>query len=148
MNWRDLVFHNLRWKLFSVFIAVVVWNTYHLSDGTLGLREEIFDTSATGKFVGVNVRVLTPQGSPYNYRASPPTVDFKVVGTREVVDSLSRGDLLVYVDAADFNEEGTNTVPVHVHIPTRATLLEVKPERIRLIRSELEPPVEEQVSQP
>lgn len=141
MNWRDLILHNLRWKLFSLFIAIVIWNTYHLGEDQLGLREEIFDTSATLKQVGFNLQVMAPQQSPYTYQASPPTVEFKVSGAREVIDSLTRSDLLVYVDAADYPDDGTNSVPVRVRIfGGRARLIEVKPTHVTLTRTEVSRP--------
>ncbi|NJN06044.1 MAG: hypothetical protein HC814_06305 [Rhodobacteraceae bacterium] len=143
MNWRHLIFNNLRWKLFSVFIAVIVWNTYHLGEGNLGLGEEIFDTSATSKFYGLNVRVLGSPDSAYQYQLSPGTVSLKVGGPRDAVDELTLNDLLVYVDVADYVDDDTNQVAIKVRIPPRVKMLEVKPERARLTRLEAKPPVVE-----
>lgn len=138
MNWRDLFLHNLRWKLFSLFIAIVVWNTHHLGEGRIGLREEIFENSATLNQIGQVIEVLTPQQSPYQFSASPATVAVKLSGGREFIDALTSNDILVYVDAGDYPDDGTNSVPVRVQVlGGRARLLEVKPTKVTLIRTEI-----------
>ncbi len=49
MKLRDLVFHNLRLKVFSVLVALLIWETVHLSIKRQSANPGAFPTLQTNQ---------------------------------------------------------------------------------------------------
>ena len=48
MNWRNLIFNNLGWKLFSLLIAMIIWSTYHTGEeGIIDIGGNLFEDKVT-----------------------------------------------------------------------------------------------------
>lgn len=137
MNWRNLVFHNIWWKVFSLLIAMIVWSTYHISGGTFSFGALYEDTTPM-VFPNYRPRILTRQIDQHRYRIIPEEVTVTVAGRREVVMGMNVRDIAVFVDMQDYVVGGTNLLPVRVRPPAGIAVSSVTPDTVRVIRLEPE----------
>jgi hypothetical protein len=133
MNWRNLFLHNLGWKLFSLLIAMLVWNTYHLTGGSWLGRVLAGDTK-NANYVGFRPRILTRQGETRQFRTRPEQVEITVSGAPADIDRLEVKDILAFVDAQEFKEGDTNSLPVTVRVGLGYNVTRIVPERVHLER--------------
>jgi len=133
MNWRSLFIHNLGWKLFSLLIAVIVWNTYHLTGGSFFGRYLAGDTKSAN-YVGFRPRVLLRQGDARQFRLRPEQIEIAVSGPPAAIDRLEVKDILAFVDAQDYKNGDTNPVPVQVRIGPQFIVTRIAPERVQMER--------------
>lgn len=131
MNWRSLFAHNLGWKLFSLLIALIVWNTYHL---TGGFWNDFTGETRTANYVGFRPRILIRQGETRRFRLRPETVEITISGPPNDVDQLEVKDILAYVDVQDFQEGSTNPVPVRVTVGTNFVVTGIQPKTVQVER--------------
>lgn len=133
MNWRDLIFQNVWWKIFSLLIAMIVWSTYHISGGTFSFGALYEDTTPM-VFPNYRPRILTRQTDQYRYELRPEEVTITVAGRREAVQAMNVRELAVFVDMQDYLVGGTNLLPVQVRTPAGVKLSSVIPERVQVTR--------------
>jgi len=137
MNWRNLIFHNLWWKVFSLLIAMIVWSTYHISGGTFSFGALYEDTTPM-VFPNYRPRILTRQSDQHHYQIQPGEVMVTVSGRRELMRDVNVRDIVVFVDVQDYVVGGTNLIPVQVRPPPGVTKFSVTPERVEVTRLEPE----------
>lgn len=137
MNWRDLIFHNLWWKVFSLLIAVIVWSTYHISGGTFSIGALYEDTTQM-VFPNYRPRILTRQTDLHRYQIRPEEVTVTVSGRRDAVLTMNIRDIAVYVDMQEYVAGETNLLPVQIRTPPGIKVSGVIPERVQATRLEPE----------
>lgn len=129
MRPRDLLLHNLWWKLISLSLAVLVWFGARLimSRGIEPARNPL-EMEGYRHFDAVPVRVLHPAGSNQPPLAiSPAAVRLQVQGGLRTIERLVLPDLLVYVDASRSSPTGRVNERVEVRLPAGVKLLSVVP---------------------
>ena len=133
MTWRRLFLHNLGWKLFSLLIAIIIWNTYYLTGGTF-LDRYLEGEVKELQYPGFRPRIMKRQVDTRQFRIQPAQVDIAVSGSRSIVDDLQLKDILVYVDPDDYRDGDTNPVPVNVHVPSGVSVTKIDPSEVQLER--------------
>lgn len=129
-----LLTHNLGWKLFSLFIAFIVWNTYHIR-GSLDIGESLFDDSASKEFFGYQPRILSRQGIASHYELQPREISISIRGPEGLLEPLSYRDISAFVDIDAFNPSAaTNLLRVNVTVPTGVRLVRYSPSNV-LVRA-------------
>lgn len=133
MTWRGIFVNNLGWKLFSLLIALIVWNTYHLTGGSILFTNWSGDTKSAN-YVGFRPRILTRQGETRRFRLKPEQVEITISGLPADIDRLEVKDILAYVDMQDYKEGDTNAVPVHVMVGQHLTVTDIQPSKVQVER--------------
>jgi YbbR domain-containing protein len=125
---REWITEDLGWKLFSVFLALVVWLTVHK------VREEPTVPSAalagvTLTYGNLPVQVVSPTIDVRAYRVQPGVVTVKVSGSPEVISVLQANQIHPVVNVAGAMVAGTQQ-PVEVSTPPGVTLVSVEPAEV------------------
>lgn len=129
MRFRDLILHNLWWKLISLSLAVLVWFGARLimNRGIQPARNPL-EMDGYRHFDAVPVRVLHPAGSDQPPLAiSPGAVSLQVQGGLRTIERLVLPDVLVYVDGSQSSPTGRVDERVEVRLPPGVKLVSVVP---------------------
>ena len=126
---RRIFFHDLGWKAFSVFLAVLIWLTVHriLEDRTPG-------NPVT--FAQIPILVVAAAADVHAFRVSPATVDVTLTGNSEALAILQTNELHAFINLTGF--PGTNASadawrPVDVAVPPGVTILQIEPAKVGVI---------------
>ncbi len=126
---RNIVVHNLGWKLLSLFLGSLIW--YFVSTGI----ERGFTP-----FTRVNtttfeqpVYILTTGQIPTAYEVRPAKVTVKVRGRRDVLQRLSQTDLVAYVDLSDVFTATEVQRPVAMNLRGNAVQVTIDPPTVRVL---------------
>ncbi|GEM_PF-2244587 len=142
MNWRNLIFNNLGWKLFSLLIAMVIWSTYHTGEeGIIDIGGNLFEDKITKEFHGYHVQLLSQQNGLQNVVLYPEDVTISLRGAAEIMNPITINDVLAYVDVSNLTTGATNTVAVSVKVPAGVKVISVVPTNIvvKVVAETLEP---------
>ncbi len=133
----DWITKDFWWKLFSVFLAVVLWLTVYK------IREEpVVAVAVAGNPVtydNLPVLVVSTASDVRDFRVLPGTVVVKVSGAPEVMAVLQANQIHPVVDLTDIVAGHNFKRRVEVSTPPGVTLVNVEPAEVRVI---FPPPVE------
>ena len=146
MHLRDLLFHNLAWKLVALLLAMLAWTTLH-SD--LPPRRQPAVT--TGRlpaaiYQRLPVRALGVAADHRMFRFDPPAVDVIVRGLPEALRSLDNADVEVFVNVTAVTNSVARNQRIEVAVPAGLSVLRVSPTAVTVFT--LNPPTNNPDSTP
>lgn len=119
------------WKLFSVFLAVVVWITIHK------YRQESYQPGAGGVeniYGDLPIHIVSASADVRDYRVAPATVSVTVSGSKNVMGILQANQIHAFVDLTDLAPDSKDSRrTVQVTTPMGVTLVSVEPSRVGII---------------
>ncbi len=135
---RDLFTKDLGWKLFSLFLAVVIWLTVHRLLTEPGNSPGSVQGS-TVTYGNLPVEIVSATGDVHDYRVAPTTVKITVTCSEEIMSKLQADQIHAVVDLTDIQPGEDLHRPVNVSPPTGVTLISVEPSRVAVIPPPLIP---------
>jgi len=123
--------HDFGWKMFSLFLAIVIWLTIHKIREEPNLPAEV--AGDTLSYDNLPVLVVSSASDVRNFRVAPNTVSVKVSGSTEAISILQANQIHAVVDLTDI--QGGHNLRRHVDIstPPGITLLSVEPAEVGVI---------------
>jgi YbbR domain-containing protein len=124
---REWMTEDFGWKLFSVFLAVVIWITVHK------IREEPEASVAFGDgntYGDVPVGIVSATADVHDVRVVPNKVDVKVSGPPDIMETLQANRIHVFVNLTGIDSAHDLQRPVEVSLPRGVTLVSVDPPQI------------------
>jgi len=127
---RDWLTKDFGWKLFSVFLAVVIWLTVHK------IREEPEASTASG--VGITygdlpVLVVSATADVHDVRVVPNKVDVKVSAPPDIIETLQANRIHVFVNLTGIDSAHDLQRAVEVSLPRGVTLISIDPPQLTVI---------------
>jgi hypothetical protein len=133
VNWRNLIFNNLGWKLFSLLIAMIIWSTYHTGEeGMIDIGGNLFEDKVTRDIIGYHVQLLSQQDTSQRVELNPEDITITLRGAPEVMNPLALPDVLAFVDLANLRPGVTNVIPISVRVPAGVRVVSVSPTNINV----------------
>ena len=130
MAMHDWVTKDLGWKLFSLFLAVIVWLTVSQ------IREEPGTPTAPGienTYGNLPVHLLSATADVRHYHIKPDTVVVTVRGSSHVMAVLQADQIHAVVNLTGIESSHDLHRPVEVSAPTGVTLANVDPPEVDVI---------------
>jgi hypothetical protein len=124
---REWMTEDFGWKLFSVFLAVVIWVTVHK------IREEPEAPSALGDgnvYGDVPVSVVSTTADVHDVRIVPDKVDVKVSATPDVLETLQTNRIHAFVNLTGIDSAHDLQRGVEVSLPRGVTLVSIDPPQV------------------
>jgi len=129
---RDLFIKDLGWKLFSLFLALVIWVTVHKI--LLGSRaEEDAAGARTVTYDNLPVQIVSEKADVHEFHATPATIKVTVSGPAEVMDQLQASQIHATVDLSDVLITRDLHCQVEVSCPPRITITLVNPAKVSVV---------------
>jgi YbbR domain-containing protein len=127
---RDWLTKDFGWKLFSLFLAVVIWLTVHK------IREEPEASAASG--VGITygdlpVLVVSATADVHDARIVPGKVDVKVSGPSDIMETLQANRIHAFVNLTGIDSAHDLQRAVEVSLPRGVTLISIDPPQLTVI---------------
>jgi YbbR domain-containing protein len=129
---KDLLIKDLGWKLFSLFLALLIWLTVH----RIYSESQNQSGSMTGPrvtFDNLPVLIVASAADVRDYRVAPDTVSVTVVGPADVMAALEVSQIRATVDLTDIAAAKDLTRRVAVSTPAGVTLVAVHPATVGVI---------------
>ena len=124
---RDLLLKDWAWKLFSLFLAAIIWFTVH------GIIEPE-TVPPTGNpaltFDNMAVHVISSTNDASLYHTTPAVVRVKISAPQDVMNRLRPSQVRAEVDLADSNG---GVGAVNIITPPAVTLVEVEPSTVVIV---------------
>jgi hypothetical protein len=129
MTWRNLMVHNLGWKLLSLFLGALVWHSVNRG------IEGGFSPFSRPNLVTIErpVSILTSRQMPTAFEVRPAKVNVTVQGRRDVLQRLSPEDIVAYVDLSDVFSATEVRRPVEVSLRRSAAVISVDPASVQVL---------------
>jgi YbbR domain-containing protein len=124
---RDWFTKDVGWKIFSVFLALVIWLTVHKiyeepGAATSRARENSYDD--------LPVLVVSGSADVHDFRVVPATVSVTVSGSPEAMSTLQANEIRATVDLTTGKELRRK---VEISTPPNVTLVSVEPSHVGVI---------------
>ena len=123
MPWREVIMHNLAWKLLSLLLAVVI---YAMIES--GVQEQ-FNPGPRRVLSALPVRTLSSAAEVRAVLLEPDQVEVTLSGPT-ALEQLRPDDVDVYVNLAGATNGAAQPLRVHVHAPAGTSLVSVKPAEV------------------
>jgi YbbR domain-containing protein len=134
MWFRNFLQNNFWLKLFSLFLALLIWFSvrFYTKYDIQAARNSLsrFPTS----FFQVPIQVMKSTGNTQNCKTEPAQVDVTVTGERSLVNNLSAKDITPFVRISDEQRVGVSSNQVQVYTPPGISLVQVIPAQVRVER--------------
>jgi YbbR domain-containing protein len=120
------------WKLFSLFLALVIWLTVHQiyeEPGTPALPV----AGNTVTYGNLPVLVVATAADVRDFRVAPSVVSVTVTGSSEVMAVLQANQIRAVVDLTDIESGKDLRRKVDVSMPPGVTLINVDPPKVGVI---------------
>ena len=129
---RELFLNDLRWKLFSLFLAVAIWGTVHrILNGSGSATAASADRNVT--YYNQPVLVVSASADVHLYRVVPETVKVTVTCSDAAYAVLQANQIRVTADLTGFNAEKNLKCGVDVSVPAGITVISVDPQKVGII---------------
>ena len=128
MAWRNLMVHNLGWKLLSLFLGALVWYSVNR-----GIERGFTFSRPNSVTIELPVSILTSGQIPTAFEVRPAKVRVTVQGRRDVLKRLLPDDIVAYVDLSDVFTATEVQRPVEVNVQRGATAILVDPASVRVL---------------
>ena len=119
------IFRNFWLKIFSLFLAIVLWYYANLQNRSLGLR--IIEK----EIKNIPVKVLINPGSEKSFTLEPSQATVKIRGRKEIIEKRDKDDIYLFVDVR-FEEKGTYQLPLKCTLPRGVEIVALYPSRIKV----------------
>jgi len=124
---HDWLTKDIGWKIFSVFLALVIWLTVHRiyeepGAATSRARENTYDD--------LPVLIVSGSADVHDFRVVPATVSVTVSGPPEAMSTLQANEIRATVDLTTGKELRRK---VEISTPPNVTLVSVEPSRVSVI---------------
>jgi YbbR domain-containing protein len=129
---REFFLNDLRWKLFSLFLAVAIWGTVHR---VLNVSGSATAASADRNVTYYNQPVLVVSASAdvHLYRVVPETVKVTVTGPDEAIAVLQANQIRATANLTGFEAEKDFKCNVDVSVPAGITVVSIDPQKVGVI---------------
>ena len=129
---RDWITKDLGWKLFSAFLALVIWLTVHKihEDPALPSTEL---AGVTLTYDNLPVQVVSATSDVRDYRVLPNAVTVKVSGSQDVIAILQVNQIHAVVDLTEVASAPYAKRHVEVSTPPGVTLVSVEPKEVGVL---------------
>ena len=132
MSLRGFLLNNPGLKLFSFFMALLIWFSVRYSPGYESQRaNNAFTRLTTRELIRVPIQLLGPADGRARVRLEPAEADITVSGEIQLLRNLSQRDVFAFVDSRSDSKVSVATNQIRVYLPTGITLLQVSPPRVR-----------------
>jgi YbbR domain-containing protein len=124
---HDWFTKDIGWKIFSVFLALVIWLTVHR------IYEEPGAATARARentYGDLPVLVVSESADVHDYRVLPATVSVTVSGSPEAMSTLQANEIRATVDLTTGKELRRK---VEISTPPNVTLVSVEPSHVGVI---------------
>jgi hypothetical protein len=124
---REWMTEDFGWKLFSVFLAVVIWLTVHK------IREEPEASAAPGDgniYGDLPVLVISATADVHNARIVPNKVDIKLSGPPDIMATLQPNRIHAFVNLTGIDSAHDLQLGVEVSLPRGVTLISIDPPQL------------------
>ena len=129
---RDVFIKDLGWKLFSLFLAVMIWVTVHkILPGSRAEEDAIGPRNVT--YDNLPVDIVSEKADVHEFRASPQTVKVTASGPPEIMAQLKASQIHAAVNLTDVTITRDLHCPVDVSAPPRITLTQVTPAQVVIL---------------
>jgi YbbR domain-containing protein len=128
---RDLLIKDLGWKLFSLFLAVVIWLTVHQINNESSAP--IVPVPGRPVTFEKQVLIISSAADVRDFRVAPATVTVTVSGPAEVMEVLQANQVRATVDLTDIVAGKDLSRRVDVSAPAGVTLVSVQPPTVGII---------------
>src|SRR5437868_6391879 len=99
---REIISHNFWWKLLALFLATVVWLTFHSGDKLqFQLRESFGAINSTREFVQHPLTAMLPAGDRRIVNVDPVKINLTLSGERQSLEYLAGRDVQAFINLAD-----------------------------------------------
>jgi YbbR domain-containing protein len=124
---RDRITKDFGWKMFSVFLALVIWLTVHK------IYEEPGAAAARARentYSDLPVLIVSESADVHDFRVAPATVSVTVSGPPEAMSTLQANEIRATIDLTTGKELRRK---VEISTPPNVTLVSVEPSRVSVI---------------
>jgi YbbR domain-containing protein len=124
---REWMTEDFGWKLFSVFLAVVIWVTVHK------IREEPEASTVSGDgntYGDLPVLVVSSTTDVHDVRIVPNKVDVKVNGPPDIMETLQANKIHAFVNLTGIDSAHDLQRDVEVSSPRGVTLISIDPPQL------------------
>lgn len=126
---RDFIAKEFWLKLFSLFLAVVIWTTVHFA-----MRNESAQPGPgeTRTFHKLAVAVLKSAHDARPLRVNPALVTVTLTGKAALLQTLTGADIAVFINLTDAQDAEGGSRTVQVRVPEGLAVLRVEPRTVRV----------------
>jgi YbbR domain-containing protein len=124
---RDWLTMDFGWKLFSVFLAVVIWLTVYK------IREEPEASAVPGveiTYDDLPVLVVSATTDVQNVRVVPNTVDVAVSVPSDIKETFQANQIHVFVNLTGIDSDHDTQCAVEASLPRGVTLISIDPPQL------------------
>jgi YbbR domain-containing protein len=133
MSLRNFFQHNLGLKIFSLFLATLIWVSIQFGmDNNLKLPQNLILNVENKGMLHLPVGVLTASSNLTSYVVSPNEVLVSLTGDAAAIRELTPRTVKAYVDLTQNQQAQSDVHTVRVHLPAGVTLLRVVPQSVRV----------------
>lgn len=129
---REFFLHDLRWKLFSLFLALAIWGTVHKILNGSGQPGDSGDNSKVS-YSDLPVHLVSSSADVHLFRVVPDTVKVIVTGSKEAIATLQANQIRVTANLTDFAPEKDMKRDTDVSVPAGITVISVEPQKVGII---------------
>ena len=132
MSLREHILNNFWLKVFSLFLAALIWYVIDSSSDQSKARfpDNPFRVTPSRDFRRP-IAVHTSPSSQQFFRIEPAEVDVTVEGDGATLEKLTARDVEVYLRLTDV-PEAQGSFPVEVRLPPRVSLKQVSPHQVQV----------------
>jgi len=124
---RDWFTKDIGWKIFSVFLALVIWLTVHRIYEEPGAATS---RARENTYSDLPVLVVSESADVHDFRVLPATVSVTVSGPPEAMSTLQANEIRATVDLTTGKESRRK---VEISTPPNVTLVSVEPSHVGVI---------------
>src|SRR5271155_1543880 len=124
---REWITVDFGWKLFSVFLAVVIWLTVHK------IRDEpeaSADLGGGNTYGDLPVLVVSATADVHDARIVPNKVDVKVSGPSGIMETLQANKIHAFVNLTGIDSAHDLQRAVEVSLPRGVMLISIDPPQL------------------
>jgi YbbR domain-containing protein len=128
---RDFFLNDLRWKLFSLLLALAIWGTVHRVLNSSGFTDASTDRKVT--YNDQPVFIVASSSDVHLYRVVPETVRVTVTGSDAAIAVLQANQIRATVNLTGIGADKELKRNVDISVPTGITVISVDPQKVGVI---------------
>ena len=133
MALRDMATKDVRWKLFSLVLATVIWFMFKPVGREPAKPSNPLSPPVLRTFVNLPVIVMSSAADVRAFKVKPDTVTVTVSGKRDIVDALTERDIRVTVDLTGIESARSLLARVAVAVPPQVTFIAAAPMEVDVV---------------
>jgi hypothetical protein len=125
---------DLRWKLLSLGLAIVIWSAvYNVTDSKNAGLENPLKPWDTRTFPSLPVLVVSSASDVREFRVEPERVSVTVKGPQEIIAAIVDKEFEAHVDLTDIESARSLRKRVTVSLPPGVALVRVEPLDVEVV---------------